>query len=172
MNAGNDFFSRVGKSVRKKGKTIDFKFDGEEYTRQYGSFVSLDPLDQEGRLAWAFQIAAKANDEIGSEGMRLLRKHGSDRNAFINELSKYLDDNVLPKYKTRFDRYIDTSYKSTAHAGVIYDDLAAMLSKADGSINDDLLKKLVFTCLIKKGAKAVLEMLLNKYCVCKINGKL
>jgi hypothetical protein len=143
MNAGNDFFSRVGKSVRKKGKTIDFQFDGEEYTRQYGSFVSLDPLDQEGRLAWAFQIAAKANDEIGSEGMRLLRKHGSNRNAFINELSKHLDDNVLPKYKTRFDRYIDTNYKSTAHAGVIYDDLAAMLSKADGSINDDLLKKLV-----------------------------
>ena len=143
MNAGNDFFSRVGKSVRKKGKNIDFTFDGEEYTRQYGSFVSLDPIDQEGRLAWAFQIVAKANDEIGSEGLRLLRKYGSNRNAFINDMSKYLDESVLPKYKTRFDRYIDADYRSAAHAGVVYDDLAAMLSKADGSINDDLLKKLV-----------------------------
>jgi hypothetical protein len=143
FNVGNDFFSRVTNSVRKKGKTIDFEFDGVEYSRQYGSFVSLDPLDQEGRLAWAFQIVAKANDEIGSEGMKLLRKHGNNRNAFIRELSEYLDGNVLPKYKDRFDRYIDTSYKTTAHAGVIYDDLVAMLSKADGSLNKDFLAKLV-----------------------------
>lgn len=143
FNAGNDFFSRIAKSVRKNGKTVDFTIDDVEYTRQFGSFVSLDPLDQEGRLAWAFQIVAKANDEIGSEGLKLLRKHGSDRNAFIRELSEYLDDKVLPKYKNRFDRYVDETYKSIAHAGVIYDDLAALMGKADGSINNDLLNKLV-----------------------------
>ena len=143
FNAGNDFFTRIHKSVKKNGKVIDFTFDDVEYTRQYGSFVSLDPLDQEGRLAWAFQIAAKANDEIGSEGLKLLRKYRDDRTGFINEFSTYLDNNILPKYKNRFDRYVDETYKSTAHAGVVYDDLKALLSRADNSINDDLLNKLV-----------------------------
>jgi flagella basal body P-ring formation protein FlgA len=148
FNAGNDFFSRVGKSVRRKGKTIDFTIDGEDYARQYGSFVSLDPLDQEGRLAWAFQIVAKANDEIGSQGMRLMRKYSDlpaeqRRAAVIRELSDYLDNDVLPKYKDRFDRYIDPNYKSISHAGTVYDDLTVMLGKADGSLNTDLLGKLV-----------------------------
>lgn len=143
FNMGNDFFSRVGRVVKNKGKVVDFTIDDVEYTKQYGSFASLDPLDQEGRLAWAFQIVGKANDEVGSEGMKLLRKYGNDRNAFIREFSDYLDNKVLPRYKDRFDRYVDPNYKSTAHAGAVYDDLAAMFSKADGSINEEFLGKLV-----------------------------
>ncbi len=155
FNAGNDFFSRINKSVRKNGKVIDFTFDDVEYTRQYGSFASLDPLDQEGRLAWAFQIAAKSNDEVGSEGLKLLHKYRDDRTGFINELSNYLDNNILPKYKNRFDRYVDENYKSTAHAGVVYDDLKALMGRADGSINDDLLNKLV---TVDDTGKAVINL--------------
>lgn len=160
FNTGNDFFSRVSKSVRKKGKTIDFTIDDVEYTRQYGSFVSLDPLDQEGRLAWAFQIVAKANDEVGAEGMRLLRKYSElpaeeRRAAVIRELTDYLDSEVLPKYKNRFDRYVDENYKSISHAGAVYDDLTAMLGKADGSLNNDLLSKLV---KLDEAGEAVIDL--------------
>ena len=144
LNAGNDFFSRAKRLSRKHGKVVDFEVDGEAYKRAYGSFAELSPLSQEGRLAWAFQIAAKANDEIGSEGMKLLAKYKGNRTDFINELASKIDnDPNLAKLKPRFDRYVDETYTSQRHAAVIYDDLVTMLGKADGTINDDLLNRLV-----------------------------
>ena len=143
LNAGNDFFSRATKVSRKHGRVVDFSIDGEDYARQYGSFVQLSPVDQEGKLAWAFQIVAKGNDEIGSEGMKLLKQFGNDRAGFVAALSKHIDTDVLPKYRQSFDRYIDETYTSNQHAGVIYDDLKALFGRADGSINDELLGKIV-----------------------------
>lgn len=143
LNAGNDFFSRVKRLSRKHGKVVDFEIDGEAYKKAYGSFAELSPLSQEGRLAWAFQIAAKANDEIGSEGLKLLAQYKGDRAGFIKAMAEKLDTTDLSKLKSRFDRYVDESYTSTQHAAVIYDDLATMLGKADGSINEGLLNKLV-----------------------------
>jgi hypothetical protein len=144
LNAGNDFFSRAKRLSRKHGKVVDFEVDGEAYKRAYGSFTELSPLSQEGRLAWAFQIAAKANDEIGSAGLKLLAEYKGDRTGFINAFAKIIDtDPKIASLKPRFDRYVDETYTSQQHAAVIYDDLATMLGKADGSINDDLLNKLV-----------------------------
>jgi hypothetical protein len=143
LNAGNDFFSRATKVSRKQGRVVDFSIDGEDYARQYGSFVQLSPVDQEGKLAWAFQIVAKGSDEIGSEGMKLLKQYGNDRGAFVAALAKHIDTQVLPKHRQSFDRYIDETYTSTQHAGVIFDDLKALFGRADGSINDELLGKIV-----------------------------
>jgi hypothetical protein len=143
MNAGNDFFSRAKRISRKNGKVVDFTIDGEEYARQFGSFVTLSPLDQEGKLAWAFQIVAKGSDEIGSEGLKLLKVYGNNRKEFINAMSKYIDSEDIAKLKPKFDRYVDESYTSTQHAAVIYDDLKAMMGMADGNINQSLLNKLV-----------------------------
>jgi hypothetical protein len=143
LNAGNDFFSRATKVSRKQGRVVDFSIDGEDYARQYGSFVQLSPVDQEGKLAWAFQIVAKGNDEIGSEGMKLLKQFGNDRAGFVAALSKHIDTDVLPKHRQSFDRYIDETYTSNQHAGVIYDDLKALFGRADGSINDELLGRIV-----------------------------
>jgi hypothetical protein len=145
MNAGNDFFSRAKRVSRKHGRVVDFTIDGEEYARQYGSFVTLSPLDQEGKLAWAFQIVAKGNDEIGSEGLKLLKTYGDNRTKFINAMSRYIDSEEIAKIKPKFDRYVDETYTSTQHAAVIYDDLKAMLSMSDGKINKDLLDKIVVT---------------------------
>jgi hypothetical protein len=143
LNAGNDFFSRATKVSRKQGKVVDFSIDGEDYARQFGSFAQLSPVDQEGKLAWAFQIVAKGNDEIGSEGMKLLKQYGNDRGAFVAALAKHIDSEGLAKLKPRFDRYIDESYTSNQHAGVIYDDLKALFGRSDGSINDEFLGKIV-----------------------------
>lgn len=143
LNAGNDFFSRASKVSRKQGKVVDFSIDGEDYARQFGSFVQLSPVDQEGKLAWAFQILAKGNDEIGSEGMKLLKQYGNDRAGFVAALAKHIDSEGLAKLKPRFDRYIDETYTSNQHAGVIYDDLKALFGRADGSLNDEFLSKIV-----------------------------
>jgi hypothetical protein len=143
LNAGNDFFSRATKVSRKQGRVVDFSIDGEDYARQFGSFVQLSPVDQEGKLAWAFQIIAKGNDEIGSEGMKLLKQYGNDRGAFVAALAKHIDSEGLAKLKPRFDRYIDESYTSSQHAGVIYDDLKALFGRSDGSINDEFLSRIV-----------------------------
>ena len=143
LNAGSDFVSRTSRVSRKHGRVVDFSIDGEDYARQFGSFVQLSPVDQEGKLAWAFQIIAKGNDEIGSEGMKLLKQYGNDRAGFVAALAKHIDSEGLAKLKPRFDRYIDESYTSNQHAGVIYDDLRAIFGRSDGSLNDEFLSRIV-----------------------------
>ena len=150
FNTGNDYFSRVSKLARRKGKVVDFEIDGEAYKKAYNSFIELSPISQEGKLAWAFQIAAKGNDPIGSKGMILLKKYSDDikrgdTSGFVAEMSDFLDNTPsVRKLRDRFDRYVlDPNYTSSQHATVILDDLKVMLGKADGSINDDLLDKIV-----------------------------
>jgi hypothetical protein len=147
---GNDYFSRVTKLSRRKGRVIDFEIDGEAYKKAYNSFIEVSPISQEGKLAWAFQIAAKGKDPIGSKGMILLNKYSSDikrgdTTGFVAEMSDFLDNTpAVRKLRDRFDRYVvDSNYTSSQHAAVILDDLKVMVGKADGSINDDLLNKLV-----------------------------
>jgi len=143
LNAGSDVVSRAKRISRKHGKVVDFTIDGEDYARQYGSFGEFSPLDQEGRLAWAFQIMTKANDEFASEGMKLLKIHGKNRGAFVKALSEHIDKPEFKTLKPKMDRYVDTTYTSTQHASSIYDDLTALFSKSDGSINDNLLGRVV-----------------------------
>lgn len=143
LNAGSDIVSRAKRISRKQGKVVDFTIDGEDYARQFGSFGEFSPLDQEGRLAWAFQIMTKANDEFASEGMKLLKVYGKDRGKFVQALAKYIDQPQFKDLKPKMDRYVDETYTSTQHASAIYDDLTALFSKADDSINNDLLDKVV-----------------------------
>lgn len=143
LNAGSDIVSRAKRVSRKKGKVVDFTIDGEDYARQYGSFGEFSPLDQEGRLAWAFQIMTKSNDDFAAEGMKLLKTLGADRGKFVQALAKFIDEPQFKDLKTKMDRYVDTTYTSNQHAAAIYNDLTALFGKADGSINNDLLDKVV-----------------------------
>jgi hypothetical protein len=143
LNAGSDFVSRSKKISRKHGRTVDFTIDGEDYARQYGSFGEFSPLDQEGRLAWAFQIMTKANDEFASEGMKLLKIYGDNRGAFVKAMAELIDNPKFKDLKPKMDRYVDTTYTSSQHASAIYDDLRSLFGRADGSINYKLLDKVV-----------------------------
>ena len=167
LNAGSDIVSRSKRVSRKKGKVVDFTIDGEDYARQYGSFGEFSPLDQEGRLAWAFQIMTKANDEFASEGMKLLKTFGADRGKFTQALAKFIDQPQFKDIKPKMDRYVDTTYTSTQHASAIYNDLTALFGKADGSINNDLLDKVVVKNtkgdLVVKTDNFSLEFLPKKY---------
>lgn len=141
VNAGNDAFSRISRAGRSKGKIVDFKIDDTEYRRVYGSFGTVTPIDTEAKIGWLFQLAAKATDEFGSKGMELLGTHGDNRSAFIKELGAYIGRDEFKGLRKRFDRYVDINYTPEQHAGVIYDDMKAAFSKADNSINYDLLGK-------------------------------
>jgi len=143
LNVGSDFVSRAKRVSRKQGKVIDFTIDDKSYSRQFGSFGEFSPLDQEGKLAWAFQIMTKAQDEFASEGMKLLKVHGSNRGAFVKALSQYIDQPQFASLKPKFDRYVDSNYTSTQQASAIYDDLRTLFSKSDNSINDNLLNRVV-----------------------------
>jgi hypothetical protein len=143
LNAGSDIVSRAKRVSRKHGKVVDFTIDEKEYARQFGSFGEFSPLDQEGRLAWAFQIMTKANDEFASEGMKLLKIHGDNRAAFVKALSEIIDKPEFKSLKPKMDRYVDTTYTSTQHASAIYDDLRSLFGKADNSINNNLLDRVV-----------------------------
>lgn len=167
LNAGSDIVSRSKRVSRKKGKVVDFTIDNEDYARQYGSFGEFSPLDQEGRLAWAFQIMTKANDDFAAEGMKLLKTVGADRGKFVQALARFIDQPQFKDIKTKMDRYVDTTYTSNQHASAIYDDLTALFSKADGNINNDLLDKIVVRNakgdLVVKTDNFSLESLPRKY---------
>ena len=143
INVGSDIVSRAKRISRKQGKVVDFTIDGEDYARQFGSFGEFSPLDQEGKLAWAFQIVAKAQDEFASEGMKLLKIHGNNRGAFVKAMAEHIDKPQFASLKPKFDRYVDTNYTSTQQASAIYDDLRTLFSKSDNSINTDLLNRVV-----------------------------
>ena len=152
LNTGTDFVSRIGKLSKKRGKVVDFEIDDVAYKKAYASFVDVSPLDQEGKLTWAFQIGAKGRDPIGAQGMILLRKYSNDikrgdNSGFIAEMSDFLDNKYgLARLRATYDRYIvDPNYTTTQHAETIFKDIKTMLGKADGSINDDLLNKVVVT---------------------------
>jgi len=143
LNAGSDIVSRAKRISRKHGKVVDFTIDGEDYARQFGSFGEFSPLDQEGKLAWAFQIMTKAQDEFASEGMKLLKVHGSNRGAFVKAMAEHIDQPQFASLKPKFDRYVDTNYTSTQQASAIYDDLRTLFGRSDDSINTNLLDKVV-----------------------------
>jgi hypothetical protein len=153
LNAGSDIISRAKRISRKHGKVVDFTIDGEDYARQFGSFGEFSPLDQEGKLAWAFQIMTKAQDEFASEGMKLLKVHGSNRGAFVKAMAEHIDQPQFASLKPKFDRYVDTNYTSTQQASAIYDDLRTLFGRADDSINTNLLDKVV-----KVGANGKLKV--------------
>lgn len=153
LNAGSDIVSRAKRISRKHGKVVDFTIDGEDYARQFGSFGEFSPLDQEGKLAWAFQIMTKAQDEFASEGMKLLKVHGNNRGAFVKAMAEHIDQPQFASLKPKFDRYVDTNYTSTQQASAIYDDLRTLFGRADDSINTNLLDKVV-----KVGANGKLKV--------------
>lgn len=143
LNTGNDFISRASKVARRKGRVVDFVFDEVEYAKQYGSFATLDALDQEGKLGWAFQIAAKVNDELGFTAMNAFAKYGDDQAKIVKEISDYIDSPGFANLKARFDRYVVGDQSSLEHANVIYKDTKALFSRADGSFNDEFFSKFV-----------------------------
>jgi hypothetical protein len=143
FNSGTDFFAISNKMSKKYGKIVDFTFDGEDYAKQYSSFVDLTPTSQEGKIAWAFQIAVKANDELGQVGMKALAKYGDNQQKVISEISAYIDSEDFTKLKNDFIRYSKGDYNSTAHAAVIYKDLKALFGKYDGSLNKEFLGRIV-----------------------------
>jgi hypothetical protein len=143
LNAGSDIVSRAKRISRKHGKVVDFSIDGEDYARQFGSFGEFSPLDQEGKLAWAFQIMTKAQDEFASEGMKLLKIHGNNRGAFVKAMAEHIDQPQFTSLKPKFDRYVDTTYTSTQQASAIYDDLRTLFGRSDNSINNNLLNRVV-----------------------------
>jgi len=142
INAGADVISRATRLSGRHGKVVDFKFNEEEYAKQFGSFVDLSPISEEGKISWAFQIAQKANDELGSQAMRLLSIYGDNKEAFAKSLASWIDeDKFMSKLKPQFDRYSDKSYTSTQHAAAVYDDIKALFSRNDGSLNKELLDR-------------------------------
>jgi hypothetical protein len=147
LNTGNDFISRTSKVARRKGRVVDFVFDEAEYTKQYGSFATLDALDQEGKLGWAFQIAAKVNDELGFTAMNAFAKYGDDQARIVKEISDYIDSPGFANLKARFDRHVSGGQGSLEHANVIYKDTKALFSRADGSFNEDF-----FGMFVKKSS--------------------
>jgi hypothetical protein len=144
LNTGSDYFAKANKLNRKHGRVVDFSINGDDYVRQYGSFGSISPIDTEGQLSWAFQIAGKANDDLGRKGMELLAKYGDDQRAFVDEMAKFIDSPEMAYLKPRLRVYAERpDFTSNQHAGIIFNDLKALFSKSDGSFNEEFFGRFV-----------------------------
>ena len=141
---GSDYFAKANKLNRKHGRVVDFSINGEDYARKYGDFGTINPLDTEGQVAWAFQIAGKANDDLGRKGMELLAQYGDDQAKFVDEMAKFIDSEEMAYLKPRLRIYAEKpDFTSSQHAGIIFNDLKALFSRADGSFNDEFFSKFI-----------------------------
>jgi hypothetical protein len=144
LNTGSDYFAKATKINRKHGRVVDFSINQEDYVRQYGSFVSISPIDTEGQVSWAFQIAGKANDDLGRKGMELIAQYGDDQARFVDDMAAFIDSENMSYLKPRLRVYAERpDFTSRQHAAIIFNDLKALFAKGDGSLNEDFFRRFV-----------------------------
>ena len=144
---GASQYTSVTEDISKYGanRTAELKIDGIAYEQATGvPFGQLNPVVSEAnRVSWLFTLAANANSDLGSLAFKYMRPgidEATRREVAIRGITQYLDD--LPeKVYGRFRLKAD-GVDSKTHAAAIYDTVRAYVSKKDGSLNEELLKKI------------------------------
>lgn len=145
--AGANSFSVVGREGRKRGRVVDYTIDGKQYRMVHKSNFTPQAIDNESAVGWAFQIAAKANDPLGSEGILALHQFGkanNARNLFVRKMEKVISDPRFAQMRKDMERYYNNvNHTPRQHAEAMYEDLVGLFGKRDRSLNYDLLNKVV-----------------------------
>ena len=121
------------------------ELDGIAWEQATGvPYAPLNPAaSQSNRVSWLFSLATHANSDLGALAFKYM-KPGMDeatrRRVAIEGITDYLD-NLPAKAYNRFDLRAQ-GVDSKTHATSIYDAVRNLVSKADGSLNEDLLKKI------------------------------
>jgi hypothetical protein len=144
---GANSVSIVGREGRKRGRVVDFTIDGKAYRKMHKSNYRPEAIDNETAVGWAFQISAKASDQLGSEGILALHQFGkanNARNLFVRKMERIISEPRFDQMRKDMQRYYeDVNYTPRLHAQQIYDDLMGLFGKRDRSLNYDLLNKVV-----------------------------
>jgi hypothetical protein len=136
---GADHWTDTMQAVDKFGTMREYTIDGKKYKIDHGgSFQELRPLDTDGKVAWITQIAAVGNDELGSVALKYIE----NEEYAIKAIYKKLMSDDYAKQKSRFQLYAaGNNADEWTHATNVYKATRNLFTKADGSLNQALLKK-------------------------------
>ena len=143
---GADHWTDTMQAVDKYGTMRQYEIDGKKYKIDHGgSFQELRPLDTDGKVAWITQIAAVGNDELGSIALQFVSDAPGAERAAVNAIYKKLTSPEYASQKARFQLYAPVNNTDEfTHAKNIYAATKNLFTKADGKVNQDLLKKVTY----------------------------
>lgn len=139
--SGLNASSRAIATADRNGKTVALTYNDKAMRPVAGStFTQKSLIDDQGKLAWGWNIIIRSTDDIGERAIQLFDDKITQED-FIAELAPHIasfGDNL-----STFMRYTKEDYTPEQHAAAIYDDLRNLFSRQDGkSINMDLLGKI------------------------------
>jgi hypothetical protein len=146
QNGGN-YATSVTKDVSFYGahNRQELELDGIKWEKATGvAYGLIDPtVSQASRISWLFSLATNANSDLGALAFRYMKpgmEEATRRKIAIEGITAYLEK--LPeKAYGRFGLAAVGVDKQT-HAAAIYDSVRAIVSKLDGSLNDELVSKI------------------------------
>ena len=143
---GADHWTDTMQAVDKYGTMRQYEIDGKKYQIDHGgSFQELRPLDTDGKVAWITQIAAVGNDELGSIALQFVSDAPGAERAAVNAIYKKLTSPEYASQKARFQLYAPVNNTDEfTHAKNVYAATKNLFTKADGKVNQDLLKKVTY----------------------------
>ncbi len=139
--SGLNASSRAVATADRNGKTVALTFNGTPMRPIGGSdFGQKSLIDDQGKLAWGWNIIIRSTDDIGERAIQLFDGNITQQD-FITQLAPHIKS--FGDDLTTFMRYTKEGYTPEQHAAAIYDDLKNLFSRQDGqSVNQDLLGKI------------------------------
>jgi hypothetical protein len=138
--SGLNASSRAIATADRHGKTIALTYN-DKAMRPIGgsSFTQKSLIDDQGKLAWGWNIIIRSTDNIGERAIQLFDDKITQQ-EFVDQLAPHIAS--FGDELTTFMRYTKPDYTPQEHAAAVYDDLKNLFSRQDGkSVNMDLLGK-------------------------------
>jgi hypothetical protein len=139
--SGLNASSRAIATADRHGKTIALTFN-DTAMRPIGgsSFTQKSLIDDQGKLAWGWNIIIRSTDNIGERAIQLFDDKITQE-EFVSQLAPHIKS--FGDELSTFMRYTKPGYTPEQHAAAVYDDLKNLFSRQDGkSVNMDLLGKI------------------------------
>jgi len=139
--SGLNASSRAVATADRHGKTVALTYN-DKAMRPIGgsSFTQKSLIDDQGKLAWGWNIIIRSTDNIGERAIQLFDDKITQQ-EFVDQLAPHIAS--FGDELTTFMRYTKPDYTPQQHAAAVYDDLKNLFSRQDGkSVNMDLLGKI------------------------------
>jgi hypothetical protein len=139
--SGLNASSRAVATADRNGKTIALTFNDKAMRPIGGStFTQKSLIDDQGKLAWGWNIIIRGTDNIGERAIQLFDDKITQQ-EFVNKLAPHIAS--FGDELSTFMRYTKPDYTPQQHAAAVYDDLKNLFSRQDGkSVNMELLGKI------------------------------
>ena len=139
--SGLNASSRAAVTADRNGKTVALTYNNRAMRPIGGSgFTQKSLIDDQGKLAWGWNIITRGTDDIGGRAIQLFDDKITEQ-EFVDQLAPYIQS--FGDELSTFIRYSKEGYTPEQHAAAVYKDLKNLFSRQDGqSVNMELLGKI------------------------------